>query len=149
MANTGVKIVLTLKEINDLTGLPTGNTKPNDPEDPDYIAPSTDLTDCPISFDTTCPIPIITGGVGIFEYEFSIINSVLNNPSVAKIEIAAMGGGTPFGTTVVTLPNSSGNYFGGSITGLDPDTYSLRVRYLDASNTVVQTCNPADTVVVS
>jgi len=46
--NTGLKIYTVLEEYDVLTGQATGNTKPNDPEDPDYIAPVNDPTSCPI-----------------------------------------------------------------------------------------------------
>ena len=48
MSNTGRKIYQWLVEMDSSTGLPTGNRKPNDPEDPDYIPPVTDVTSCPI-----------------------------------------------------------------------------------------------------
>jgi len=46
MANTGIKNVLTLRKYID--GVPTNETKTNTVGDPDYIAPYTDLTDCPL-----------------------------------------------------------------------------------------------------
>lgn len=47
MANTGRKIYNTLVEIYTDTGLPTGTTKSNNPSDPDYIPPVSDLNNCP------------------------------------------------------------------------------------------------------
>lgn len=44
---TGIKEYNLLVEIYDDTGLTTGNTKPNDPEDPDYIPPFLDILSCP------------------------------------------------------------------------------------------------------
>ena len=51
MANTGIKTVLTLRKYVD--GVATGETKVNDPGDPDYIAPYEDLVDCPTAAPTT------------------------------------------------------------------------------------------------
>lgn len=53
MGNTGNKIYGTLVEIDNETGLPTGNTKPNTPGDPDYIPPILDLVHCPTTTTTT------------------------------------------------------------------------------------------------
>lgn len=52
MENTGILIYSILIEVDEETGEPTGNTKPNIPSDPDYIPPveNTDM----------CPLPIIT-----------------------------------------------------------------------------------------
>ena len=52
-ANTGRYIVTTLYEINEVTGERTGRVKPNDPDDPDYIAPYENLTACPLVTTTT------------------------------------------------------------------------------------------------
>ena len=49
--NTGLLIYTILIQINDTTGLPTGVTKPNNPDDPDYIAPLIDEEMCPITGD--------------------------------------------------------------------------------------------------
>jgi len=46
--NTGLKIYTLLIEVSNKTGEPTGRTKPNLPEDPDYIAPEIDYNACPI-----------------------------------------------------------------------------------------------------
>lgn len=46
MSNTGKKNYNTLVEVYTDTGLSTGNTKPNLPTDPDYIAPVIDLVTC-------------------------------------------------------------------------------------------------------
>lgn len=53
MTNTGQKVFQWLIEINNVTGLPTGRRKPNDPADPDYIAPTTDYTLCPLPIPPT------------------------------------------------------------------------------------------------
>lgn len=48
MARTGYKAYTTLEEYDTLTGLATGNTKPNIDSDPDYVAPILDELACPI-----------------------------------------------------------------------------------------------------
>jgi len=48
MANTGRLIYQNLEEYFKDTGVATGNEKPNDPNDPDYIPPEEDLVACPI-----------------------------------------------------------------------------------------------------
>lgn len=47
--NTGKKIYQFLKQVNSLTGLPTGIIKPNVIGDPDYIPPVVDYIKCPIN----------------------------------------------------------------------------------------------------
>jgi hypothetical protein len=53
MANTGYQAYTTLEQYYVLTGLPTGVTKPNDPGDPDYVAPVLNLIDCPLPTTTS------------------------------------------------------------------------------------------------
>lgn len=64
--NTGYKIVTRLRQVAvyaDSHRDPTGVTKPNDPEDSDYIAPYINTTSCPIP--PPCGTPVIySGGVG-------------------------------------------------------------------------------------
>lgn len=45
--NTGFKGYATLEQYNTTTNAPTGTTKPNDPDDPDYIPPFAEGTTCP------------------------------------------------------------------------------------------------------
>lgn len=149
MANTGIEIVLTLKQVESpcpppytgCTCAPGCPTKPNTVGDPDYIAPYQNLTNCPIVYLDTCPVPIYTVSSTTFEIEFSLDNAVVNNPSIKKIVLTISGTGGPFVHTF-TLPNSpSPNYFHNTFTGLTSATsYNLVITYLDASNTVVKTC---------
>lgn len=46
--NTGYKAWATLEQYNVATGVATGTTKPNDPGDPDYVAPVYDPATCPL-----------------------------------------------------------------------------------------------------
>jgi hypothetical protein len=51
MANTGTKVVLTLRKY--VNGVATDETKVNSAGDPDYIAPYEDLVDCPVGGEQT------------------------------------------------------------------------------------------------
>ena len=48
LENTGMKAYQTLEQYYESTGEATGVTKPNVPEDPDYVPPVEDLTSCPL-----------------------------------------------------------------------------------------------------
>lgn len=147
MANTGTKIILTLQEVL-LPGMtPTGNTKPNDPLDPDYIAPTEDLTECPVTYTLSCAEVIASGHVGNMEYELSIKDSVLNNPSVDTLRVKLMSGVTPVGTTDFSFPNPS-NYFDGSFSAA-AGAYTIEVQYLDVSSTVLATCSSLASVTIT
>jgi hypothetical protein len=136
MPNTGRKIVLTLKERYVATHIATGATKPDALSDPDYIPPYIS-SDCAVTFTTSCPIVIATGGALQLEYEFAAPNSVINNPAIAKVKIKLMNGATVVSNLVVNLPH--GNYFSGTLSG-PAGTYSMDIDYLDVSNTVLATC---------
>lgn len=53
--NDGTKVYTLLVEYNLRTGQPTGRIKPNVPSDPNYIAPVTDLSTCPLPGDPVIP----------------------------------------------------------------------------------------------
>lgn len=55
MRNTGLKGFRVLEEYFIDTGEPTGRTKPNIPEDPDFIPPTADYVSCPIGQDAELP----------------------------------------------------------------------------------------------
>jgi hypothetical protein len=141
--NTGRKIILTLKEVDANNGnSPTGNVKDNLVGDPDYIAPVTS-SDCSVTYTTTCPADKATSFVGTtLEYEFAILNSVKNNPSIAKIEVYAYNTntssveGTP---TTINAPFTT-NYYSGSFTGLGGSNYTIQIRYKNSSDVILQTC---------
>lgn len=147
MANTGKKIVLTLKEQYVATGIATGNTKPNTIGDPDYIAPSTDLAACPVVNALTCPVLIASGtDAGKIEYEFSLPTSVADNPNVAKIKLYfKLGGITQMVLTI--LNNVAGKRFWtGNVTELTGGPYTIDVEYLNNADAVQATCvNVANT----
>lgn len=141
MANTGTKIVLTLKEINQGTGDPTGNTKPNDSSDPDYIPPSTDLTTCPISYTTDCPTLGYTVIIpDIIQYEFNLPNPVINNPAISKVKIILFESAIVVDTHIFVLPITTMNYFSGEFTSLPAGFYTINLEYLDSTDTTIATC---------
>lgn len=142
MANTGIEIVLTLKEVQLPCPpcIPTGNTKPNTQGDPDYIAPYQNLTNCPIVATLDCPVDVLATGFtnGTVTYEFSITSSSLAVSNLAKIKIKFMLTGVEQASTVFVLPNASPNYFTGSVTGLSASTtYSIEIDYLNASDALL------------
>lgn len=148
MANTGIKTVLTLQQVKSpcpppYTGCdcaPGCPTKSNEEDDPNYISPY-QSSDCAITYTTDCPELIYTPSDNSVEMEFSLENSVVNNPSVKKIVITLTGTGGPFSHTF-TLPNTpSPNYFFYEFTGLTASTsFDLVITYLNSSDTVVKTC---------
>lgn len=140
MANTTIKIVLTLKEGEEpcppCTPF-TGNTKPNTEGDPDYIAPYSDPVDCPLSANFDCPIDVPATGFtnGVIQYEFSNTPSSLAVPGLAKIKIKFMLSGSEQASDVFVLPNTPPSYFSGQVSGLAASTtYNIEIDYLDASD---------------
>jgi len=145
MANTGTEIVLTLKEVllPYPPGTPTGNTKPNTPGDPDYIAPYTNLTNCPVTADTSCPLFDATGGSGLIEFEFSLLGSVTINPAIAsvKIQLYASDGTTLQQEKTYTLPMTpTPNYKVDTFTSVVAGTHIISSVYLDSGAGVIDTC---------
>ena len=153
MANTGNKIVLTLKQVIPPCPpcTPTGQTKPNTFGDPDYIAPYQDLTDCPLLFNLDCPIYVVATGqtLGRVQVEFNVFNSVLDNPAVAKVKVSVMDGATEVASNVWVLPNPTRNYFAWNWTGLSAGSRSIRVEYLDSVDGVLASCPNLVTINVS
>jgi hypothetical protein len=140
MANTGRKLVLTLKEVQNPGSIPTGETKTNLSSDADYIAPYEDLDDCPVVYTLDCPSVeySMNDDDTTLYYEFSLPNSVVDNPLLAKIRVTLNTGPEDD----FLLPNSTPNYFVGEFAGLNPllVPYSIIITYLDSEDTVLQTC---------
>lgn len=153
MANTGNKIVLTLKEVIPPCPpcIPTGQTKPNTFGDPNYIAPYQDFGACPLQFNLNCPIYVAATGqsLGRVQVEFNVFNSVLNNPAVFKVKVSVMDGVTEVASNVWVLPNPNNNYFAWNWTGLSAGSRTIRVEYLDNVDTVLQSCPNLVTINVS
>lgn len=134
MSNTGTKIVLTLKQIA------TGATKPDTVGDPNYIAPYTDLTACPITFGTSCPLIAATGVTGSVQFEFSLPNSVVNNPAIDTVKfVASSSVAATVKSQSFSLPVAEINYFGGVVTGLPVGFYNVLIQYLLGAS-LVTTC---------
>jgi hypothetical protein len=142
MANTGNVITLTLQEINPSTSSPTGVTKPNVETDPDYIPIEYNEGICPVTDSLACPVVVATPIAGGLIYEFSIPNSVANNPAITDVVVSAMNGATPqiiIPTTISTY--STPNFYKFTFTSLTTGvSYTIRIQYKHGS-TVVATCN--------
>lgn len=140
MANTGNKIVLTLKRIKNPGNIDTLERKNNVPSDPDYIPISEDLVACPVTYLLTCPVLLYTKGSTTLEYEFNLSNDVVKNPAIKKIVVTLSAG--VFSHTYVLPHTPSPNYFFGTFTGLTALTdYNFVITYLGSTDNVLQTCN--------
>lgn len=143
MANTGQKVVLTLKQVDEDTGIPTGLTKNNIPGDPDYIAPYEDLVDCPLTANLQCPISIAATGYtdGSAEIEFSLENPTVSYPGLDNVKIRFMNSvPAEVAEIVFAIPHIPANYFAGSLTAgtlTASTTYTLRIQYRDSSNNIL------------
>lgn len=144
--NTGTEIIITLQEVDVNNGnLPTGNTKPNVPSDPDYVEPIEDSPNCPVDVLTTCPIDVVTTFTNLtdtLEFEVSLASGVILNPIIDIIEIWAYNIDTASleGTPATFYQPYASNYFAGTITGLTGTNYTVRVRYITAPSTIITTC---------
>lgn len=147
MANTEVKIVLTLKE--GTSPCPpctpfTGNTKPNMVGDPDYIAPYVDPIDCPLTANLDCPVLVPATGFtdGTATYEFSLTSSCLAVPNLAKVKVKFMLVAVETASDIFILPNVPPNYFNGTVSGLAASTtYDIEIDYLDAGDVLLPSGN--------
>ncbi len=81
--NTGEKGYTNLQEYNTVTNIPTGNTKPNDSGDPDYIEPVADTTTCPNGPDVTTVT--FGGGLSIYNVRMGTVFNIFN-PGVLPLE---------------------------------------------------------------
>lgn len=139
MSNTGKKIVLTLKQVNSITFAPTGLTEPNTFGTSEYIPPYTDLISCPLTNSLSCPIAVITGLSGSLGFEFSLLTSTVNNAQVSSVKVEAISASSIMGSSSFALPNSTPNYFSGSIGSLVHGVYTLNILFLSGSS-VLSTC---------
>lgn len=141
MANTGTKIVITLKEMAEPAHTATGRTKNNVNTDVNYIAPYVDLQDCPVVFANTCPVVIYTKTSTELEYEFYIPDEVGKNPAIGIIRVELTVDAS-VNVRNYAIPNTpSDNFIAGKFTGLDSGLhYDIRVKYINTSDAVVATC---------
>lgn len=144
MPNTGVKLVITLREVEapcpgDCD--PTGNEKNNVIGDPDYIEPAMNLTSCPVTYTTDCPDVVATAGSTSVIFEFALPNSVVLNPALSAVKIKLSIASVEEASIVFDFPNSPPNYFTGILGGLTTITnYDFAIDYLDSGLSVVDTC---------
>ena len=142
--NTGFKLTTVLQEVNaNANNAPTGQTKPNNISDPDYISPMIDTTTCPIVYTLDCPTSVVKSyAAGTLNYEFSILNSVKTNSAIAKIQVRAYNtdGSLAEGAPIIINAPFSSAYFSGSIAGLTGSNYTTQVIYLDSSLNQIQVC---------
>ena len=147
----GIVDVLTLKEVNEDTLVPSGNTKPNTPSDPDYIAPYEDTTLCPVTYTLNAPANIIMTANGTDEryaIDFGLNDDVIKNPVLATIlaTIRNATTATTLGTKIWTIPNTPNPnaffdeqvFVGGINTG---DNIVVDLVYRNASTTPIATYN--------
>lgn len=146
----GIVEVLTLKEVNEDTLVPSGNTKPNDPEDPDYIAPYLDTTLCPVSYALTPPDNIILTAIdadGRYSIDFGLNDDVVENPILASIRatIRNTTTSTTLGTKTWAIPNTPNpnSFFDNqTLVGINTgDNITIDLVYRNASTTAVATFN--------
>lgn len=148
MANTGKKIILTLKEIDtNAPGDPPRSTKANNIGDVDYVAPYVDTEDCPIVYDTTCPLVVLIDKRNYLLFEFSLKDTVVKNPAIDKIKIDLMSGGSSIENQSYDAPFTS-NYFSGFFVKPAAGTYSWTVSYLDSSDVVLKSCSDLSTFTI-
>lgn len=147
MANDGIKIVLTLKQVNSVTFLPTGLTENNTPGTPEYIPPYTDYADCPVSYSLACPVAIFQGNSGSIGFEFSLYDSVVMNPQVSSVNVLAISQSATKGSASFHIPNSTPNYFSGSIF-VTHGTYTSSIQYMSGSS-ILTTCTNTSSIIVS
>lgn len=149
--NTGEVKVLTLKEVNLNTNVPTGNVKPNEVGDPDYIADYQDNTACPITYTTDCPEDVtMTVTTSQATIEFGLDVDVTKNPALSAVRARLMFGATQILQVVWNLPNTPnpGAFFiTQAVTGISTgNTIICNVDYLDSGGAVVHACAAVATV---
>lgn len=140
--NTTRLLTLTLKEMSG--SQPTGKTKANSIDDPDYIAPITDATACPVNTDLSCVQQVITTtNIPFMYYEFDLPQTVLANGAVSKLKMSAfdIAASAVVGTPQV-IDKGTHSFVSGVISDVPAGSVvNLQVEYLDAADTVLKTCN--------
>lgn len=151
----GIIDILTLKEVNEDTLVPSGATKPNVIGDPDYIAPHEDTTLCPVSFTLAPPSNIILSAISTgsrYAIDFGLNDNVVKNPVLASITatIRNITTSTTLGTKIWTIPNTPNlNAFFDSqaLAGISTgNSITVDLVYKNASSTPIATFNNIVTV---
>lgn len=142
--NTGNLLTLTLKEVDyNNANTPTGQVKDNIPGNTDYVAPTASGS-CAITYTLDCPVDQVVTSLGDkVEWEFSLASAVKNNPEIAKIQVFVYNVDTSATVGVPIEYNSpyDYHYFSGEFTGLAAGpTYTIRIKYLNASGVELKTC---------
>lgn len=141
MANTGTVIVTTLGQYYTDDNTATGATKNNIKGQADYIAPYVNTTTCPITYNTACPSEvIITWHSGSTEIEFSIPNSVLDNPALAKLRLVVKSDSTEVASQLILFSAIPANFVSVTLTGLPSSTLVLSMEYQNSDGIVQSTC---------
>lgn len=147
-SNTGTLLTLTLQEVTSPGGIPTGDTKPNIPSDPDYIQPEEMSGDCSVDVSLDCPVDAVTTNDGSNNtyYEFSISNSVRFNPAIDNIILYVYETNSNTRESSIfelyTDPTVS-NFYGGNLEGrasAGGNAYSVEVVYRDSGNNELASC---------
>jgi hypothetical protein len=145
---TGIKNILTLQEINSVTEVPTGNTKPNTIGDPDYIAPAQDLVDCPVSYTLAAPSRIIsTVRAASYVFEFGLNADVYSNPVLAVVEVTLRNTTTASVIDTVSFsipntPNIAAFFDAVTIaTGTAGQGWAIDIKYYDSLAANIATFN--------
>lgn len=124
--NTGDKGYANLQEYNTDTNIPTGNTKPNDIGDPDYVAPEPDLATCPNGPNITS----VSYGYGMEVYGVRIYFG--STTYTSSWEANTQAGGWYF---VYDVPKNTDVNVSARARTLDPGNTSghvkIRVSYID------------------
>lgn len=139
--NTGRGLITFLQEVDhNNADTPTGETKENQPMDPDYIPPIDPDADCAVTYTTDEPHSYYgTFNAGTLNWEFAIDATVKNNPAINSIRVTAWDLDVPAveGTPTIILRPFPGNYFKGTFASLTETNYTILVEYLDVSNSVL------------
>jgi hypothetical protein len=147
MSNTGTKIVMRLKKVSSPGGVPTGDTAPNSQflddgvtPNPDYIPPYSDLTACPITYDTACPSTILIDTQSDIKFEFALPDSTVKNSAIAYIHVT-LTTGSGSDVDFVRFDPAFTNYFNGLFTRPVAGSYAFRVDYYNSSDVIIGECD--------
>jgi hypothetical protein len=138
MPNTGRKLVLSLKKVQQGTTTPTIETKPNISTDPNYIAPYVS-PDCPVTYDSVCPSVVLTDTRDEVRFEFSLTDSTINNPTIntVRVELIIQDSGTVEDFMVFNKPFT--NFFSGVFSRPIARGYYFNVIFFDSGGATIGT----------
>ena len=146
--NNGYVNYETLYEFDVATLVPTGNIKPNDPLDIDYIPPFFDVTLCPITYTSGCPITVRTippaPNNTVLTYELQFDASTVANPAISSIVVNLVNSTLSVDESSHTYNSPytefSDSYVSSGFTLSSPaNTYTTRIEYYSGA-TLINTC---------